>query len=82
MNRNIFFISSIILFFIALYALNNWVLIIDRPQAKSVYMNNKNKKIKKVKAFHKGAKDNYIFAKMMANNRGCLLYTSPSPRDS
>tara|TARA_B000000475_G_scaffold30335_1_gene23069 strand:- start:623 stop:1204 length:582 start_codon:yes stop_codon:yes gene_type:complete len=73
MNRNIFFISSVILFIIALYALNNWILIIDKPQAQSVYMNNKNKKIKKVKVYHKAAKDNYIFAKMMANNRGSLI---------
>ena len=45
MNRNLFFISSIILFVITLYALNNWIAIIDVPQAKSVYMSNKKSKI-------------------------------------
>tara|TARA_B110000263_G_C15300154_1_gene507546 strand:- start:1886 stop:2467 length:582 start_codon:yes stop_codon:yes gene_type:complete len=73
MNRNLFFISSIILFAITLYAINNWIVIIDAPQAKSVYMSNKNAKIKKVKAYHKAAKDNYIFSKMMTNNRGSLI---------
>jgi len=73
MNRNLFFISSIILFVITLYALNNWIAIIDVPQAKSVYMSNKKSKIRKVKAYHKAAKDNYIFSKMMANNRGSLI---------
>jgi hypothetical protein len=73
MNRNLFFISSIILFVITLYALNNWITIIDAPQAKSVYMSNKKSKIRKVKAYHKAAKDNYIFSKMMANNRGSLI---------
>ena len=73
MNRNLFFISSIILFIITLYALNNWIAIIDVPQAKSVYMSNKKSKIRKVKAYHKAAKDNYIFSKMMANNRGSLI---------
>ena len=73
MNRNLFFISSIILFAIALYAINNWIMIIDVSQAKSVYMSNKNSKIAKVKAYHKSAKDNYIFSKMMANNRGSLI---------
>ena len=73
MNRNIFFISSIILFIIVQYAINNWVLIIDQPQASSVYMSNKKTKIKKVKTFHKAAKDNYIFAKMMANNKESLI---------
>ena len=62
MNRNLFFISSIILFAIALYAINNWIMIIDVSQAKSVYMSNKNSKIAKVKAYHKSAKDNYIFS--------------------
>ena len=73
MNRNLFFISSIILFVITLNALNNWIAIIDVPQAKSVYMSNKKSKIRKVKAYHKAAKDNYIFSKMMANNRGSLI---------
>lgn len=73
MKRNLFFISSIILFIIVSYAINNWVAIIDKPQAKSVYMKNKKEKIKKVKIFHKAAKDNYIFAKMMANDKENLI---------
>ncbi len=73
MNRNIFFISSIILFLIVMFALNNWITIIDNPQAESVYMSNKKSKIKKVKVYHKAAKDNYIFSKMMANDRQSLI---------
>ena len=60
MNRNIFFISSLLVFLLFTYGINNWVKIIDNPNAKSVYMNNKKNKIKKVKIYHKKAKDNYI----------------------
>ena len=73
MKRNLFLISSIILFMFGLYIIHNWILIIDKPEATSVYMSNKEKKIKKVKIFHRSAKDNYIFAKMMANNKGSLI---------
>ena len=73
MKRNLFLISSIILFMFGLYIIHNWILIIDKPEATSVYMSNKEKKIKKVKIFHRSAKDNYIFAKMMANNKESLI---------
>ena len=56
-----------------LYAISNWVPIINKAQAKNVYMNNKDKKIKMVKIFHKNAKENYIFSKMMENNKGGLI---------
>ena len=73
MNRNIFFISSLLIFMICLYAINNWVKIIDVPNAESVYMSNKKSKIRKVKVYHKKAKDNYIFSKMMANDKQSLI---------
>ncbi len=73
MNRNIFFISSLLVFLLFTYGINNWVKIIDNPNAKSVYMNNKKNKIKKVKIYHKKAKDNYIFSKMMANDKQSLI---------
>ena len=36
-------------------------------------MSNKDKKIKRVKIYHKAAKENYIFSKMMENNKGGLI---------
>ena len=73
MNRNIFFISSLLIFLICSYAINNWIKIIDVPNAQSVYMSNKKSKIRKVKVHHKKAKDNYIFSKMMANDKQSLI---------
>ena len=61
------------MFLIGLYAVNNWISIIDVPLASNVYMNNKTQKIKKVKVYHKAAKENYIFSKMMENNKGGLI---------
>ena len=73
MNRNLFLLLGIFIFWIGLHAIHNWVLVIDQPQAKNVYMFNKKDKLNKVKIFHKAAKDNYIFAKMMANNKESLI---------
>ena len=61
------------MFLIGLYAFNNLISIIDVPLASNVYMNNKTQKIKKVKVYHKAAKENYIFSKMMENNKGGLI---------
>ena len=73
MNRNLILFSVLIVFLIGLYAINNWVSIINVPKAKNVYMNNKEKKIKMVKIFHKAAKESYIFSKMMENNKDGLI---------
>ena len=73
MNRNLILFSVLIVFLISLYAINNWVSIINVPKAKNVYMNNKEKKIKMVKIFHKAAKESYIFSKMMENNKDGLI---------
>tara|TARA_Y100000746_G_C15305349_1_gene367410 strand:+ start:96 stop:680 length:585 start_codon:yes stop_codon:yes gene_type:complete len=73
MNRNLFLLAGVILFWFSLHAIYNWIPIINQPQAQDIYMNNKNQKIRKVEIFHKAAKDNYIFAKMMANNKGTLI---------
>ena len=75
MNRNIFFISSLLIFLICSYAINNFVKIIhiDEPNVGSVYMNDKKEKIRKVKVYHKYAKDKYIFSKMMANDKQSLI---------
>ena len=73
MNRNLFLLLGIFIFWIGLHAIHNWILVIDQPQAKNVYMFNKKDKLNKVKIFHKAAKDNYIFAKMMANNKESLI---------
>ena len=73
MNRNIFLLASIILFWFVLHATYNWIPIMNKNQAKDIYMSNKKQKIKRVEVFHKAAKDNYIFAKMMANNKGTLI---------
>ena len=73
MNRNLILFSTLVFFLIGLYAIDNWISIIDVPKAKDVYMNNKEKKIKKVKIYHKAAKENYIFSKMMENNKGGLI---------
>ena len=73
MNRNLILFSTLVFFLIGLYAIDNWISIIDVPKAKGVYMNNKEKKIKKVKIYHKAAKENYIFSKMMENNKGGLI---------
>ena len=73
MNRNLILFSTLVFFLIGLYAIDNWISIIDVPKAKDVYMNNKEKKIKKVKIYHKAAKENYIFSKMMENNKGSLI---------
>tara|TARA_B110000014_G_scaffold264255_1_gene264416 strand:+ start:3180 stop:3761 length:582 start_codon:yes stop_codon:yes gene_type:complete len=73
MNRNLFLLLGIFTFWVGLHAIHHWILIIDHPQASNVYMSNKENKIKKVKIFHKAAKDNYIFAKMMANNKESLI---------
>ena len=73
MNRNLILFLVLIVFSIGLYAINNWVSIINVPKAKNVYMNNKEKKIKMVKIFHKAAKESYIFSKMMENNKDGLI---------
>jgi len=73
MNRNLILFSTLIFFLIGLYSIDNWISIIDVPKARNVYMNNKEKKIKKVKIYHKAAKENYIFSKMMENNKGSLI---------
>ena len=73
MNRNIFLLASIILFWFVLHATYNWIPIMNKSQAKDIYMSNKKQKIRRVEVFHKAAKDNYIFAKMMANNKGSLI---------
>jgi len=73
MNRNLILFSVLIVLLIGLYAINNWVSIIDVPKAKNVYMNNKEKKIQMVKIFHKAAKESYIFSKMMENNKDGLI---------
>ena len=73
MNRNLILFSILIFFLIGLYAINNWVSIINIPKAKNVYMNNKETKIKMVKIFHKSAKESYIFSKMMENNKDGLI---------
>ena len=73
MNRNLILFSTLIFFLIGLYSIDNWISIIDVPKARNVYMNNKEKKIKKVKIYHKAAKENYIFSKMMENNKGGLI---------
>ena len=73
MNRNLILFSTLLFFLIALYATNNWIPIIDVSKAEDVYMSNKDKKIKRVKIYHKAAKENYIFSKMMENNKGGLI---------
>ena len=73
MNKNLILFSSLLIFFISMYAINNWIKIIDVKQAQDVYMNNKDKKIRMVKIFHKSAKENYIFSKMMENNKDGLI---------
>ena len=73
MNRNLILFSALIVFLIGLYAIDNWIHIINIPKAKDVYMSNKENKIKIVKMFHKAAKENYIFSKMMENNKGGLI---------
>ena len=73
MNRNLILFSTLLFFLIALYAANNWIPIIDVSKAEDVYMSNKDKKIKRVKIYHKAAKENYIFSKMMENNKGGLI---------
>ena len=73
MNRNLILFISLLILFIGLYAISNWIPIINNIQAKNVYMHNKDKKIKMVKIFHKSAKENYIFSKMMENNKGGLI---------
>jgi len=73
MNRNLILFSTLLFFLIALYATNNWIPIINVSKAEDVYMSNKDKKIKRVKIYHKAAKENYIFSKMMENNKGGLI---------
>ena len=73
MNRNLILFSALIVFLIGLYAIDNWIHIINIPKAKDVYMSNKENKIKRVKIFHKAAKENYIFSKMMENNKEGLI---------
>lgn len=73
MNKNLILFGSLLIFFISMYAINNWIKIIDVKQAQDVYMNNKDKKIRMVKIFHKSAKENYIFSKMMENNKDGLI---------
>ena len=73
MNRNLILFSTLLFFLIALYATNNWIPIIDVSKAEDVYMSNKDKKIKRVKIYHKAAKENYIFSKMMENNKDGLI---------
>ena len=73
MNRNLFLLVGIFMFWLGLHATHNWVAVINEPQLNDVYMFNKENKMKKVKIFHKAAKDNYIFAKMMANNKESLI---------
>tara|TARA_B100000900_G_C20419945_1_gene650510 strand:+ start:94 stop:675 length:582 start_codon:yes stop_codon:yes gene_type:complete len=73
MNKNLILFISLIIFFVGLYALNNLIRIIDVNQARDVYMHNKDNKIKMVKNFHKAAKENYIFSKMMENNKDGLI---------
>tara|TARA_B100001250_G_C19776338_1_gene779720 strand:+ start:1043 stop:1624 length:582 start_codon:yes stop_codon:yes gene_type:complete len=73
MNRNLSLLLGIFIFWLGLHAIHNWVLIINQPEADNVFMFNKKDKISKVKNFHKAAKDNYIFAKMMANNKESLI---------
>ena len=70
MNRNLILFSTLLFFLIGLYGINNWIPIINISKAEDVYMSNKEKKIKKVKIYHKAAKENYIFSKMMENNKG------------
>ena len=45
MKRNLFLLAGVILFWFSLHAIYNWIPIINQPQAKDIYMNNKNKKI-------------------------------------
>ena len=73
MNRNLILFSTLIIFLIGLYAIENWISIINISKAKNVYMMNKEDKIKKVKIYHKAAKEKYIFSKMMENNKGGLI---------
>ena len=73
MNRNLILFSTLLFFLIGLYGINNWIPIIDISKAEDVYMSNKEKKIKRVKIYHKAAKENYIFSKMMENNKGGLI---------
>ena len=73
MNRNLILFSTLLFFLIALYAINNWIPIIDVSKAEDVYMSNKENKIKRVKIYHKAAKESYIFSKMMENNKGGLI---------
>ena len=74
MKRNIFLISAILFFWLGLYLIYNHVSIIDKaPFAKKTYMFNKKKTINRVKQFHEKSKEDYIFAKMMANNKDGLI---------
>jgi len=73
MNRNLILFSIVLFFLIGLYAINNWIPIINVSKAEDVYMSNKENKIKRVKIYHKAAKENYIFSKMMENNKGGLI---------
>ena len=73
MNRNLILLSTLVVFLMGIFIIDNWIPIINISQAKDVYMFNKKSKIKKVKAYHKAAKENYIFSKMMENNKGGLI---------
>ena len=73
MNRNLILFSTLLVFLMGIFIIDNWVPIINISQAKDVYMFNKKSKIKRVKAYHKASKENYIFSKMMENNKGGLI---------
>ena len=73
MNRNLILFLSLVIFLLGIFIIDNWISIINVPQAKDVYMFNKDSKIKRVKAYHKASKENYIFSKMMENNKDGLI---------
>ena len=73
MNRNLILVSTLVVFLMGIFIIDNWVPIINISKAKNVYMFNKKSKIKRVKAYHKASKENYIFSKMMENNKDGLI---------